>query len=418
MSEFLQNREYKQEILKKLIRDLHSGQDPQKVKENFRELIKDLSAAEISMMEEQLIAEGLPREEVRELCDVHVEIFREALDRNKDPESIPGHPVYTLRHENREAESILNHLDRLFSEMKSSEQNKALASYITLLKDKLLELKEIEKHYLKKENILFPYLERHNITGPPSVMWSVDDQIRAGLKNLIEKAENWEKDLQAFSIEEVERQYNEVKKQISDMFYKEEKILVPMLLDILSNQEWAEIKIQDEEFGPVFSPPPKGPWAPDLKEEAKETPVPSPVQQAADQKLPLQTGYLTLEQVNLMLKHLPIDVTFVDENDTVQYFSKGKERIFTRTDAIIGRKVQNCHPPASVHVVEKILTDFKTGKHDTAEFWIQMKGMFIHIRYFAVRDEQGRYKGTLEVSQDITNIRKLEGERRLLHYDD
>jgi len=133
--------------------------------------------------------------------------------------------------------------------------------------------------------------------------------------------------------------------------------------------------------------------------------------------LNLKTGRLTLEQIDLMLRALPVDVSFVDENDTVLYYSEKKDRIFTRVPGVIGRKVQNCHPVKSVNIVERILEAFRAGKKDTAEFWIQLAGRFIHIRYFAVRDEQGRYRGCLEVSQDVTEIRQLEGQRRLLDWD-
>ncbi len=131
-------------------------------------------------------------------------------------------------------------------------------------------------------------------------------------------------------------------------------------------------------------------------------------------ELPLSTGYLRLDQINLMLTNLPVDITFVDENDTVRYFSQGKERIFDRTESIIGRAVQNCHPPQSVDKVQKILDDFRAGKRETADFWIQMGPRFILIRYFALRDVNGKYNGTLEVSQDASWIRSLQGERRLL----
>jgi DUF438 domain-containing protein len=133
-------------------------------------------------------------------------------------------------------------------------------------------------------------------------------------------------------------------------------------------------------------------------------------------EIPLKTGFLTVEQLDLMLTNLPIDVTFVDENDKVRYFTQGKERIFTRTAAIIGRDVQNCHPPQSMHVVQKILDEFKAGTKDLAEFWIPMGEAFVHIRYFALRDENGAYKGVIEVSQNVASIRALEGERRLLDW--
>ena len=141
-------------------------------------------------------------------------------------------------------------------------------------------------------------------------------------------------------------------------------------------------------------------------------PVAAP--QTAAGELPLQTGALTGPQISLLLTHLPVDVTYVDADDTVRFYSETPERIFRRTPAIIGRKVQKCHPPASVHSVQRILDDFRAGRRDTAEFWIQMQGKFIHIRYFALRDKQGRYEGTIEVTQDLTQIRQLEGERRLL----
>jgi hypothetical protein len=133
--------------------------------------------------------------------------------------------------------------------------------------------------------------------------------------------------------------------------------------------------------------------------------------------LGLSTGQMTLEQINLMLTHLPVDLTFVDEDDRVAYYSEGPERIFPRSPAIIGREVRNCHPPKSVHIVNKILDAFKSGARGTAEFWIELGGRFIYIRYFAVRDSNGYYRGTLEVSQDLTEIRKLEGQQRLLDWD-
>ncbi|MBA7619501.1 hypothetical protein ES703_26840 [subsurface metagenome] len=137
-----------------------------------------------------------------------------------------------------------------------------------------------------------------------------------------------------------------------------------------------------------------------------------------DSSLSLDTGQLSIDQINIMLKHLPVDVSFVDESDELRYYSDTADRIFARTPAVIGRKVQNCHPPKSVHVVNKILEEFKKGSKDSAEFWIEVKGRFIYIRYFAMRDADGNYRGTLEVSQDVTEIRKLEGERRLLDWED
>ena len=154
---------------------------------------------------------------------------------------------------------------------------------------------------------------------------------------------------------------------------------------------------------------PEGEWAPRVEPELRREP--------GEEKINLDTGFISRDLINLMLTHLPVDLTLVDEEDRVAYYSKGKERIFPRSPGIIGRKVQRCHPPDSVHIVNKILDSFRAGTKDSAEFWIQMGGKFILIRYFAVRTADGTYKGCLEVSQDVTEIRQLEGERRLLDWD-
>lgn len=195
------------------------------------------------------------------------------------------------------------------------------------------------------------------------------------------------------------------------MFYKEENVLFPAALERLSKEEWAAIRAQEAEVGYCYVEP-GDQWPPAAPAEPAMSPAKT---EAADERLlSLKTGTLTAQEVNWLLTHLPVDVTYVDANDEVRFFSETRERIFPRSAAIIGRKVQKCHPPASVHRVQQILDSFRAGKRDVAEFWIQMKGRFIHIRYFAVRDEHGEYQGTLEVTQDITHIRTLEGEKRLL----
>jgi PAS domain S-box-containing protein len=197
------------------------------------------------------------------------------------------------------------------------------------------------------------------------------------------------------------------------MIYKEEHILFPMSLEQLSQSEWKKVRSGEEEIGYSWVKP-EGIWPSDAgpvgPDKAPIEMVPGP------KKIFLEQGGLSQEQVNLILTHLPVDITFVDENDRVGYYSASKHRIFPRSPAIIGRHVQKCHPSKSVHIVEKILTEFKSGNRDSSEFWLQMKGRVIHIRYFAVRDSEGNYKGTMEVSQDLTEIKKLEGENRLLDW--
>ena len=203
---------------------------------------------------------------------------------------------------------------------------------------------------------------------------------------------------------------------IRDMIYKEEHILFPTSLDMLTDSEWIKVKEGETDIGFAWVVPDQG-WPDEILKETEEAaPEPQEVLQDVAGALGLDTGRMTLEQINLVLTHLPVDLTFVDENDRVAYYSEG-ERIFPRSPAIIGREVRNCHPPNSVHLVNKILDAFKSGSRDTAEFWIEMGAKFIYIRYFAVRDANGYYRGTLEVSQDLTEIRKLEGQQRLLDWE-
>lgn len=397
MSEFL-GKDAKQEMLKGIIKDLHQGKSPNEVKAEFQKLIQDVNASEIANMEQALIREGMDPGEITKLCDVHAAVFRDALEQNEKPELIPGHPMYSIKHENEEITKVLAELD---SHMNDNQVEK--------FKERLAYFREnLDRHYSKKENILFPYLERHNITGPPSVMWSVDDEIRDMGKGVAAKVDS------VSNLTEIQESYAAFKHKIEEMQFKEENILTPMMMETLSDAEWGEIQQQDDEFDVAFSRPHGVFWKP--KEGAN---ISTTAQHPANQEaLPLDTGYLSLKQINHILTNVPIDMTFVDAEDTVRYFSQGKERIFVRTKSIIGRKVQNCHPPDSVHMVEKILEDFKSGKHHTAEFWLELGGKFIHIRYFALRDQSGQYLGTLEVSQDVTGIRALKGERRLLQYED
>lgn len=413
MSEYLKNKEYKQQVLKGLILDLHKGRDFEEVKREFNELIKEVDATEIANMEQRLINEGMNPEEIKKLCDVHAAVFKETLSKNEQPAFVPGHPLHTLKHENTEAKKILSLIENNINDLFETTNQKQITQLISTIRNNTdYFYKNMDKHYSKKENILFPYLEKHNITGPPSVMWSVHDEIRDLIKNFMNVVKELEPGNHSELSGKVKEGFIKVKERSSEMFFKEENILSPMMNNVFSEEEWIAIKNESNEFGVVFTTPEMNIWQPEnkLKDAADVT--------KNNGSLKLDTGNLTPKQINAILTNIPIDITFVDENDEVKYFSQGKERIFTRTKSIIGRKVQNCHPPESVHVVEKIVNDFKTGKHDTAQFWLELNGAFVHIRYVAIRDNNGKYMGTMEVSQDLTNLRALHGERRLLQYND
>jgi len=197
-----------------------------------------------------------------------------------------------------------------------------------------------------------------------------------------------------------------------DMVHKEEEILFPMSMDVLNTEEWWSIHKQTLEFGFCLYDP-KVNWAPtDLIPDKDETVI------NADGSIQLPSGSFTAKEIMSILNTIPFDMTFVDKHDKVKYFTQGKERIFVRNRSIINRDVRLCHPPGSAHIVEKILDDFKAGIASYAPFWIQMKGKFIKIEYYALRGEDGEYLGTLEVSQDLTENRSLEGEKRILSYGD
>ncbi|MBM4327149.1 MAG: DUF438 domain-containing protein [Deltaproteobacteria bacterium] len=397
----------KREALKRMIKDLHSGGDFQKIKAEFIEFIKDVTPPEIAQMEQELVKEGLPATEVKKLCDVHVSIFQDSLDRQEKISAPVGHPAHTFMLENEAAEGVMKRIDDVLRKIGEPPDASIFQGEKEQLRQLVDRLADINIHYVRKENQLFPILEAHGITAPPQVMWAVHDDIRASIKTAqtnIEQAEAGDA-VQAVT---------EMISSVRGMIYKEEQILFPMCMEVFSQADWVKVARGEEEIGYAWVRP-QGQWPVEalIAEEAGSV---EPVRPAVD-VLGLDTGMLTLEQINLMINHLPVDITFVDENDRVAYFSQGKERIFPRSPGVIGREVQNCHPPKSIHVVNKILDEFRKGARDVAEFWIEMAGKFIQIRYFAIRSADGAYKGTLEVSQDVTGIRALQGQKRLLDWD-
>lgn len=407
MSQESDNRIRRQEILKGLIRQLHQGRSVEEVKAEFAHLLADVGAGEIAAIEQALIAEGLPEMEVKRLCDVHVAVFRESLDQQSAPETTPGHPVHTYRAENRAVEIVLDELSQAMADLAADPAGWERARKL------LGVLREYDKHYLRKENMLFPYMEKHGFSGPSSVMWALHDDIRAVWQALQEALAAGPGPDPATAAQGVRDKFTWVATTMRDMIYKEENILFPAALERLASSEWQAIRSQETEIGYALVKP-GNEWPGEVGAQAEGAFAPAPADEAPGKALPLDTGALTLEQISQLFAHLPVDVTFVDAEDRVRFFSGGADRIFARTPAVIGRAVQKCHPPHSVQRVQRILDAFRAGQRDEAEFWIQMQGRFIHIRYLAIRNPEGVYQGTLEVVQDVTHIRQLEGERRLL----
>ena len=299
---------------------------------------------------------------------------------------------------------------KAFNEKEAGEEK--IASSLLEIKNRVEALQEFNLHYVKKENILFPVVEKHLPEyGCLPMMWSYHDDIRNFIKDTVGIIEKGNPDLKVLN------------RLLGDLFFnmyairfREEYILFPVVFDLIQEDELHEMLEQSFDVGFSFIPAPskkllkKRPPKPVGKKDEKLLTI----DELGDKLLDFDTGKLTIKQAIMMLNHLPVDVTFVDENDAVRYFSTPGDRIFPRSKAIIGRLVENCHPPSSVHVVKELVEAFRTGKKQKESFWIQMGSKFILIQYFALHDPEGNFRGTLEVSQDVSDIRKLEGEKRLM----
>jgi len=404
--------EDKKRMLKELITQLHAGASQQGVKERFKNVLEGISPLEIAKIEQELIMEGVPREEIQRLCDVHLAVFREQLEKQKL--EIPlGHPINILMEEHKILLQFLEKLDTFVNSVQQAGNISYVSGDITQLKHIAEDFLDAEKHYLREENVLFPILEKHGITEPPAIMWMEHNQLREKKKQLYNLIENYN----TINFHEFKRQFSETAKSLNSILsshiFKENNILFPTALRVVTEQEWRDARREFDEIGYCCFTPEHLIAIPLAKEVEKQK---IEAVLAPEGLLEFETGTLSKDEVEAILNTLPVDITFVDKEDTVKYFSKAERRIFVRTKAVIGRKVQLCHPQKSIHIVNKILEAFKTGKKDVAEFWIQKDNRLIHIRYFAVRDKDRKYLGTMEVTQDLTDIKKIEGEKRLLDW--
>ncbi len=408
MSELINNSQSRKELLKHMILQLHEGVAPEAVRARMIELLTKIPYGEVVEVEQELIGEGLPESEVLRLCDIHSQALEGHIDLSGMKIVAPGHPVDTFKRENRELEKVVRQLLELFTQANTEFASQERELYLNKVKGLFNSLTDVDKHYRRKENLLFPFLEKYGITGPPKVMWGKHDETRDLLKNAISVLEMPGEFTPEMMLMKVELHLRPAAKAIIDMIMKEEEILLPMTLDKLTETDWYDIYRQTNEIGYCLYDP-NVTWEPQGIEIAEVT-------SAEDGNISLPSGKFSSEELLAILNTLPVDITFVDRNDKVKYFSQGKERIFDRNRAILGRDVRMCHPPSSVHIVDQIVGDFKSGKADSAPFWIQMGGKFIHIEYFALRNEKGEYLGTLEMSQELTEKRKISGDQRLLTY--
>lgn len=408
MSELINNSAMRKEKLKKLILKLHAGGQQESVRNELLLSLSQIPYGEVVEVEQELISEGLPEEEVLRLCDAHSAVLEGRVDLSGLKAVADGHPVDVFRQENKEIRKVT---EAIFAQIRQIAQGDETVNADEILKLRGLynQLYDVDKHYQRKEYLLFPYLEKIGITGPPKVMWGKHDEIRELIKGSIEVLQNTVIEKEEF-IASSEILLKLAARITEEMITKEEEILFPMSLDNLSEQDWYEISLQSIEIGFCLYDP-QVEWRPMGVEEQSIN-----AWQKSGSHIQLPSGSFSAEEIMAILNTLPVDMTFVDKDDKVKYFSQSVERIFQRNRAILNRDVRHCHPPASAHIVDKILDDFRAGRQNRAPFWINMKGQMIYIEYFALRNDKGEYLGCLEVSHNITPYRELQGEQRILSY--
>lgn len=378
------------------VKGLKANLDGKGLYDKYKEDIEKVTPQEAFEVFFNLIEEGVKPEEILTFLDKVVNVFYKSLLNYRWEKPKNDNFLMDLINEN---EALVKKIEEIKVLLKEPD--------LQLKKDTLLpkveELKEFNDHYLKKENILFPYMEKAmpKFQGL-SIMWELHDIVRAQIKDAIEVIKD-NKSTEA-----------ELNMSIANVFFgmiglkkKEELILFPSASEVLSDDDWYQMHKQSLEYKFPF-----------IEKTGLITNNDEEIQILEDGEFRTETGELSFKEILMIFNALPIDLTFVDQNNKVRYFTRPKDRIFPRSPAVIGRDVKNCHPPASVHIVEEIVESFRSGKEDFAKFWINIKGKMILIQYFALRDANGDYKGVLEVSQDITEIKSLEGERRLLKWNE
>jgi len=420
-------------LIKNLLKKIHEGADPEKIKEEFGEVLREVKPWEIAFIEQELVKDGVSVLEIARLCDVHVDLFRESLVSRELREVPDGHPLSVLIEEDMEAVKLAEQLS-LHSVELTEKPESALENVANLL----AELLEWKRHFMREQLLIFPYIERRGLTAVSRVLWSKQDEVIKKLKAAYRLAEKLKSnDYSRDELAKLSAQVRDAAKSVIDMVFRETRILYPTLKALLSNGEWAAIKEEEAVTG-YFKVKPKA-WRSDSQpvypyelefENVKESiaKLPGPLKAKLSGKvevddhaltrqgdIALENGFVSPEELNAVFKALPLDISFIDAEDRLRFYSAKSERIFPRTKTVLGRPVYLCHPPRSVHLVRRIIEDFKAGERSSVDFWINFGGRLIYIRYFPVRGTDGKYLGTLEVVQDITSIRELKGEKRLLN---
>ncbi len=388
-------------ILKEIFEAITYKKAAKETIEKFQDsVISETTIDDIVIFVDRLVHENYPMQDIKVGISRLLNVLRRTID--KQPYTKPEIDSFfgICIQNNNEAIRRLDEIRPLMRRLNDEGVNDSIRKEMIVLWE---DMYQYISYYLIMENILFPLLEEkmpnHKCI---SVMWSIHDDVRRDIKELINKLGNANSELK-----ELNRLIGDIYFNIYAVAFREERLLFPFIEKYIPKNQIEALWNESVESGfPYYNP--------DFKEEYKSTETDLP-----QNLINLKSGNMTAEQIVMVFNHLPVDITYVDENDKVLFFSTPKHRIFHRSNAVIGRDVHNCHPKESIHVVERIVSAFRSGKKDSASFWISMRnGQRVLIQYFAVRNEEGEYKGVLEVSQEISEIQKLEGNRRILDWED
>ncbi len=391
----------RQQAILKILNFIQDGGELEEAKKMFQAAFDQVDVAEITAAERELIAQGLDPRKIQYLCNVHADVFKGNIKENKENSEFekPGHPVHTFKLENIVLKSLVN--DALLPDLAKWE--KGDKSALSKLRQELKDLAKIHYHYARKETSMFPIMTKYGITAPPKVMWGVDDKIRKliGQANLLISQKDINK-------AEVSKAIKETAHEVLEMIFKEEEIMLPMIDEVASEEDWGNVKNEEEQIGYTLIQKPMN-WKP--KEKPKSD-GPISIDKLSSLALNFAEESLNLEQLSAILDLLPFALTFIDENDKVAYFGGGAN-IFPHSKNALGNSVYSCHLPESVPRVKKIFDDFHQGKKDKYEFWFKPRhmGRYLYLQYFAVRKDN-KYLGCLEVAQDVTDIRNWKNEKK------
>ena len=391
----------RQQAILKILNFIQDGGELEEAKKMFQAAFDQVDVAEITAAERELIAQGLDPRKIQYLCNVHADVFKGNIKENKENSEFekPGHPVHTFKLENMVLKSLVN--DALLPDLAKWE--KGDKGILSKLRQELKDLAKIHYHYARKETSMFPIMTKYGITAPPKVMWGVDDKIRKliGHANLLISQKDINK-------AEVSKAIKETAHEVLEMIFKEEEIMLPMIDEVASEEDWGNVKNEEEQIGYTLIQKPMN-WKP--KEKPKSD-GPISIDKLSSLALNFAEGSLNLEQLSAILDLLPFALTFIDENDKVAYFGGGAN-IFPHSKNALGNSVYSCHLPESVPRVKKIFDDFHQGKKDKYEFWFKPRhmGRYLYLQYFAVRKDN-KYLGCLEVAQDVTDIRNWKTEKK------